>query len=80
MPHNLVEDLGMHLVSAKFVPRLFTDDLKLQRFSICENLQMSLPVMRHGFTVMTLKPNNNPQTGRVLLYLAPRKHDRCARK
>jgi hypothetical protein len=29
---------------------------------------------------MTLKPNNNPHTGRVLLRLAPRKHDRCARE
>jgi hypothetical protein len=34
----LMEDLGMHWVSAKFVPSLLTDDRKLQRFSICENL------------------------------------------
>jgi hypothetical protein len=41
------EDLGMHRVSVKFVPRLLTDDQKLQRFSICENLlQTSLPVMK----------------------------------
>jgi hypothetical protein len=33
-----MEDLGMHRVSAKFVPRIFlTDDQKLQPFSICEN-------------------------------------------
>jgi AraC-like DNA-binding protein len=31
------EYLGMHLVSEKCVPRLLTDDHKLQRFSICEN-------------------------------------------
>jgi hypothetical protein len=28
--------------------------------------------------VMTLKPKNSPHTGRVLLCLAPRKHDTCA--
>jgi histone-lysine N-methyltransferase SETMAR len=33
----LTEDLGMHRVSAKFVPRLLTDDRKLQRFSTCKN-------------------------------------------
>jgi hypothetical protein len=27
---------------------------------------------------MTLKPNNNPHTGRILLRLAPRKPNRCA--
>jgi hypothetical protein len=34
----LTEDLGMHLFSAKFVPRFLTDNRKLRRFSICENL------------------------------------------
>jgi hypothetical protein len=41
---------------------------------------MSLPVTRRGFAVMTLKPNNNPHTGRVLLRLAPRRHDRWGRE
>jgi hypothetical protein len=77
--HTILMDyLGMHHVSAKFVPRLLTDDQKLKRFSICD--QMSLPVMRRGFMVMTWKPNNNPHTGKVLLCLTPRKHNRCARK
>jgi hypothetical protein len=40
--------------------------------------KMSLPLIRCGFLVMTLKPNYNPHTGRVLLHLTPRKHDRCA--
>jgi hypothetical protein len=39
-----------------------------------------LLVTRHGFTVMTLKPNNNPHIGRVLLHPTPRKHNRCARE
>jgi hypothetical protein len=77
----LMEDSGMHQVSAKFAPWLSTDDLKLQRYSICENLlQMSLPVMRCGFMVMTMKPHNNPHTGEALLCLVPRNHDRCTCK
>jgi hypothetical protein len=49
------EDLGMARFSTKYVPRLLTGDQKLQRFSISENLlQVSLPVMRCGFTVKML--------------------------
>jgi hypothetical protein len=33
-----MEDLGMNQVSTKFVPRLLTDEQKLQRLSSCENL------------------------------------------
>jgi hypothetical protein len=50
----LTEDLAMHRVPTKFVPRLLTDDRKLQRFSFCDNLlqrandenllKMSLPL------------------------------------
>jgi hypothetical protein len=73
-----MKDFGMHHVSAKFVPRLLTDDL-LQRANDYENLsEMSFPVMRRRFMVMMLKPNNNPHTGHLLLHLAPRKHNRCA--
>jgi hypothetical protein len=68
----LIEYLRMHQIS---------DDQKLQWFSVCEKLlKMSLLVTRQGFTVITLKPNNNPHTGRVLLRLAPRKHKRCTCK
>jgi hypothetical protein len=28
--------------------------------------------MRHGFLAMTLKPNNSPHAGRVLLFLIPK--------
>jgi hypothetical protein len=76
----LVEDLGMFHVSAKFMPRLLTGDHKLWQFCIYENFQMSLQVMRPGFTVTTLKLNNNIRTGRVLLFLTPRKHDMCVGK
>jgi hypothetical protein len=71
-----VKDLGMHWVSAKFVPRPLTGYHKLQWFSICENhLQMSLLLMKHGFTIMMLKPNNTLYSRRVLFCLASRKHD-----
>jgi hypothetical protein len=33
-----MDDLEMHWASAKFVPRLLTDDQKLQQFPIFENL------------------------------------------
>jgi hypothetical protein len=33
-----MDDSEMHWVSAKFVPRIFTDDQKLQQFSSFENL------------------------------------------
>jgi hypothetical protein len=36
----LLEDLGMHQVPAKFVPRLLTDNQE-HHFSICENLPYS---------------------------------------
>jgi hypothetical protein len=73
MPHKFIVDLGMHWATAKFVLRPFLTDYQKLRFSICENLfQMSLSVKKHEFMVMTLKPNNNPHTGRILLCLAPR--------
>jgi hypothetical protein len=85
----LMKDLGMHQVSTKFVPRILTDDQKLQQFFMCENLLQRAnddenllknvhTGDRQGFKVTKLKPNNNPQTGRVLLHLAPRKYNRCA--
>jgi hypothetical protein len=40
--------------------------------------KLSLPVMRHGFTVVTVKSNDSLHTGSALLHLAPSKHDRCA--
>jgi hypothetical protein len=39
--------------------------------------KMSFPVMRHRFTVMMLKPNNDPHTGSVLICLTPGKHNKC---
>jgi hypothetical protein len=48
----LSEDLGIQWVSGKSVPRLLTDDQKLQRLFICENvLQISLLVTRRASRV-----------------------------
>jgi hypothetical protein len=78
MPHNFIGSFRNSSGLRKFVPSFLTDDQKLQGFSIWENfLQMSLLVMQHGFTVMMLNPNSSP-TGRFLLFLIPRKHDRYA--
>jgi hypothetical protein len=77
----LMEGFNMQRLSAKFLPRLLTDDQKLQQFSICEYLlQTSLPVTEGGCTVMTLTPNNSHHTERVLLCFAPRKQDSRTRQ
>lgn len=71
----------MHQVSAKFVPRFLTDDPQISsKEQTMKKIfwKISLLVTRHGFTVMTLKPNNNPQIKRVLLRLTPRQHDTSA--
>jgi hypothetical protein len=74
----LTEDLGMHQVSVKCVPRLLTDDRRLQRFSICkhllqranydksllENFITGDEMWVYGYGVKT---NNNLRTGGVLL-------------
>jgi len=35
----LMEELGMHRVTAKFVPRILTDDQKQQRINVCTELR-----------------------------------------
>ena len=63
----LTEELGMHHVAAKFVPRILTADQKQQRVNVCTELPVSSPptmrrsclgpslVMRAGFTKLKLK-------------------------
>jgi len=34
-----MEELGMHLVTAKFVPRILTADQKQQRINVCTELR-----------------------------------------
>ena len=72
----LTEELGMHRVAAKFVPRILTADQKQQRVNICAELRQ-LPsndetflcrvtlVMRAGFTVTTLRQSDNPPSGKA---------------
>jgi hypothetical protein len=45
----LTKDLGMHQVSTKFVPRILTDDQKLQQFFMCENLHQRAKMMTKIF-------------------------------
>jgi hypothetical protein len=81
MPHNFNGRLGMHWVLSKFVPRLLTDDrnndFPAVKISSREQItvkifwKMSWSVMGHWFMVMMLKRNNNPHTGKVLLYPIP---------
>lgn len=77
----LMEDIRMHYNSGKLMPRLLIDDYKLQWLSTCETIfQISLQMMKCGFTVKMFKQTNKPPTGRVLLHLTPRKNDRCSHK
>jgi hypothetical protein len=66
MPHNLAENLEVHQASTKCVPRLMIPSTEKMMREIF--WKMTLPVMRHGFTVVILKPNS-PHAGRVLLHL-----------
>jgi hypothetical protein len=73
----LIEDLGKHRVPAKFVPRQdwWSETATIFHLKISSKEHMTTKTL---FTVMTLKPNNIPHTGRVLLPLAPKKHNRWA--
>jgi hypothetical protein len=63
----------MHCVSAKFVPRLLTDDLRISsKEQMMAEMFWKMSLLVNG---MGLKPNNIPHTGRVLLRLTPRKHE-----
>ena len=42
----LREDLGMHRVAAKFVPRILTADQKQQRVNVCTDFVSSPPTMK----------------------------------
>jgi hypothetical protein len=75
----LTEDLTMHQVSAKFVPRLLIDDQRTHYVSICkvflqqvndnENLLKNIITrMRLQFIGMILKQNNSHHYGRVLIH------------
>jgi hypothetical protein len=78
MPYNFNGRLRNPLGLINIFATTLTNDQTLQWFSICKNLlQMSLRVMRCGFTTMALKPNN-PHPGQALLCLTPRKHNRYA--
>jgi hypothetical protein len=60
------EEVGIYQFSAKSEQSPLTDYL-LQRANDNDNLwKMSLPVTGYGFIVMTLKPNNSPDTGWIL--------------
>jgi hypothetical protein len=72
----LPKELGMHCVSAKFVPRILTADRSstssmsaLNFFSPPPTMKHSCPgsqlVMRAGFTVTALRQSNNHSNGKA---------------
>jgi hypothetical protein len=75
LPHSFEEDLGMHQASAKFVPRILTDDL--QETNDNENLLNSVIIGEeecvYGYNV---EINDTLHTGKVLFGLVFRNQDR----
>ena len=83
----LTEELGMHRVTAKFVPRILTADQKQQRVNVCTEIRRSPPtmkrsclgsslVMRAGFTVTTLRQSDNPPSGKSPFHQGQKRPDR----
>ena len=80
----LTEELGMHRVAAKFVPRILTADQKQQRVKSVLNF-VSSPLtmkrsclgsslaMRAGFTVTTLRQSDNPSSGKAPRHQGPKR-------
>ena len=80
----LMEELGMHRVAAKFVPRILTADQKQQRV-VCTELRqlasdnetfLSSLVMRAGFTVTTLRQSDNPPSAKAPRHQGQKRPDR----
>jgi hypothetical protein len=79
-----MEDLGVQ-GDSNICPRFSTGNYHLSKISFMEQMKTKffwdifLPVTGHGFTINDeTKQNNSSHTGRVLLHLTPRKHNRCS--
>lgn len=67
----LTEDSGMHHVTAKFMPRILTKDLRIQFWCVSNQMKMFWkisPEMRLGLMDVMLKQNVIHHCGRVLSY------------
>nr|XP_008293692.1 PREDICTED: putative uncharacterized protein FLJ37770 [Stegastes partitus] len=68
---NVTEDLGMRKVCAMVVPKLLKDDQKDRRMQVCQDIlecletEPDLPVMSHGSSSTTRRPNTRALRGRV---------------
>ena len=85
----LTEDLNLRRVSAKFVPKLLTEQQKELRKEISEDMldvaimtqnlsRQSSLVMRPGFMVMTQKPSFNHHNGSIRNHHAQKKLGKSA--
>jgi len=81
----LTEELGMHRVAAKFVPRILTADQKQQRINVCTELHqlasddetfLSRVITGDESWVMTLRQSNNPHSGKAPHHQGQKRPDR----
>ena len=83
----LTEELGMHRVANKFVPRILTADQKQQRVNVCTEIRQlasddetffpgSSLVLRAGFMVTTLRQSNNPPSRKAPTHQGQKRPDK----
>jgi len=70
--HILVDNLNMRRISARFVPRLLSNDQKALRVSVCREFKQQ-PVMKHGCMVMTLRLSSSRHSGSHQIHHGPKK-------
>ena len=84
----LTENLGMHRIAAKLVPRLLTDDQKQNRVDVSQELldrangddnllKTLLHEMRHGCTGTMSKRKSNHHSGCQKRRRNQKKHAKC---
>ena len=83
----LMEELGMHCVATKFVPRILTADQSSSASTFALNFVSSPPMMKcscigsslvmtAGFTVTTSTQSDNPPSGKVPRHQGQKRPDR----
>jgi len=87
MSANVNEDLNTKCVSAKFVPRLLTEDQETSRLNVCYDLRDQVGMthrfflklcleMRLSATVTTRKQHKHRANGKLLFLQKQRRPDR----
>jgi len=87
--HILVDNLNMRCISARFGPRLLSDDEKALRVSVCRELKQQakdnpnftsniITVTKHGCMVMTLRLSSSHHSGSCQIHHGRKKYVKFA--